>query len=440
MKIISLQAENIKRISAVEITPTGNLVEITGKNGAGKTSILDAIWWTLAGTRHVQSAPIHKGAPKGHCTLNLGDFIVTRSFKAKDGGEYSTALTVESADGARFPKAQDLVNSFLGEFTFDPLEFARAKPADQFDALKAFVPGFDFEKTAQLQAGDFAKRTDLNRTAKEKAAAAEQIAVPNNFTPIDEGALLDAIMDAGADNERLADRKRRREETGREAARKIAFANDQRSKAEAWHKEARRLIDLADIAVTEAAEADDEALDLNDKLADAPALPDPVDVSDLRAQLDAAKAHNAMGARAEEKTRLSNEAAKAKADAAEITERMEAREKAKRDAIAAAKLPIAGIEFGDGKILLNGQPFDQASDAEQLRASIAIAMASNAKLRVIRVRDGSLLDADSMKILDEMAEQHDTQVWVETVQSGAPTAFVIEDGRLAERAHAAAAE
>ena len=38
MKIVRLTAENIKRLVAVEITPDGNVVQITGKNGAGKTS------------------------------------------------------------------------------------------------------------------------------------------------------------------------------------------------------------------------------------------------------------------------------------------------------------------------------------------------------------------------------------------------------------------
>lgn len=49
MKIVSLTAENVKKLTVVEITPAGNLVQITGKNGQGKSSVLDAIWWALAG-------------------------------------------------------------------------------------------------------------------------------------------------------------------------------------------------------------------------------------------------------------------------------------------------------------------------------------------------------------------------------------------------------
>ena len=44
MKILTLTAENFMRLAAVEITPDGNMVQITGRNGMGKSSVLNAIW------------------------------------------------------------------------------------------------------------------------------------------------------------------------------------------------------------------------------------------------------------------------------------------------------------------------------------------------------------------------------------------------------------
>src|SRR3990170_4767078 len=91
MKILKLTAENVKKLRAVEITPTGELVEITGRNGAGKSSVLDAIWWALAGTKHIQAVPIRKGATKARIRLDLGELIVERRFTpagaAPAGGE-----------------------------------------------------------------------------------------------------------------------------------------------------------------------------------------------------------------------------------------------------------------------------------------------------------------------------------------------------------------
>ena len=42
MKIIELQAENVKRLKAVDITPDGTLQVIGGRNAQGKSSVLDA--------------------------------------------------------------------------------------------------------------------------------------------------------------------------------------------------------------------------------------------------------------------------------------------------------------------------------------------------------------------------------------------------------------
>jgi hypothetical protein len=83
---------------------------------------------------------------------------------------------------------------------------------------------------------------------------------------------------------------------------------------------------------------------------------------------------------------------------------------------------------------LNGHPFVQASDAEQLRASIAIAISMNPQIRVIRVRDGSLLDEDSIKLVAELAEANDCQVWLERVDSSGKIGFVLEDGHVKEAA------
>ena len=57
LRIVGLVAENVKRIEVVELKPTGDVVEITGKNGSGKTSLLDAIWYAfLLGGRLARAA------------------------------------------------------------------------------------------------------------------------------------------------------------------------------------------------------------------------------------------------------------------------------------------------------------------------------------------------------------------------------------------------
>jgi hypothetical protein len=114
-----------------------------------------------------------------------------------------------------------------------------------------------------------------------------------------------------------------------------------------------------------------------------------------------------------------------------MTANMADRLKAANEQIAAAKLPVAELTITpEGLVMLAGFPFSQASDAQQLRASIELAMALNPRLRVIRVRDGSLLDDDGMALVRDMAERHGYQVWIERVGSDAATGFELVEGRI----------
>jgi hypothetical protein len=119
--------------------------------------------------------------------------------------------------------------------------------------------------------------------------------------------------------------------------------------------------------------------------------------------------------------------------AEDLTAEIEKIDKRKADGLKAAKFP-GGLPLGfdDTGVLLNGIPFKQASGAEQLRASLAMAIALNPALRVIRIADGSLLDSEGLKLVGDMASAHDYQVWIEVVSDGDGFGFMIEDGEVAD--------
>ena len=169
---------------------------------------------------------------------------------------------------------------------------------------------------------------------------------------------------------------------------------------------------------------------LEKQIDEAPALPAPIIVTELRAELDAAKVANVNVARREQRDRITTEAQALEAEAKGLTERMEARESQRIMAIKAAKMPVEGLGFGDGFVTYNGLPFDQASDGEILRVSTEIAMNENPKLRVIRIRDGSLLDDDNLAILTKMAAERDYQIWIEQVDRSGSVGIVMEDGEV----------
>lgn len=445
MRIVGLQVENVKRVKAIEIKPGANgVIEITGKNRQGKSSILDAMWWAITEAKHIQDVPIRKGADRAVIRVDLGKLKVTRTIRAPkaEGGEFTTSLKVENEDGFAAKSPQALLDALVGQLTFDPLEFTRMKPEAQFNACRAFVPGFDFDANAKARKAAFDDRTGVNRTAKDLNAQAEGVVVDltaAGLAKVDEAELVTQLEQAGQTNADIEKRRGNRENaqtkisadraTATELLQRAAkLREDTERQATAWENQASEL--QANAAETEA------------KLEAAGPLPDPVNTELLTTQIAAARESNARIARAEEAARhradLIQRAGAAEKKAEALTAELAALDKAKTDAIAAAKLPVEGLSFGDGVVMLNGLPFDQASGAEQLGVSCAVAAALNPKLRVLRCKDGALLDGDAMKMLAEFAEANDMQIWIETVDSGRAGAIVIEDGMVKAESPAAA--
>lgn len=425
MKILKLSAENVKKLIAVEITPDGNIVTIAGRNGAGKTSVLDSIWWALAGTSHIQAQPIRKGETKARIRLDLGELIVERKFT-----ESGSTLSVENAEGARFPSPQKMLDALLGELSFDPLAFSRMEPRKQFDELRRVSEiDVDIDALDALNKGDYAKRTDINRDAKAKRAQAEGIIIPSceSTQAIDESALIEELQKAGEENTNIETRKANR-------AKFQVDANQKKKDADDLSNRAAKLREEAEAADKDANELLNAAAEIEKKLSAAPELPQPIDVAELRQKIDAARIANkaiiAKQQAVETKAKAIEEAEKLEAQSKAISESMAARDKSKADAIARAKLPVNGLGFGDGAVTYNGIPLEQSSSAEQLRVSLSIAMAANPKLRVIRIQDGSLLDDDSLAAISKAAEENDYQVWIERVDTSGKIGIVIEDGMV----------
>lgn len=147
-------------------------------------------------------------------------------------------------------------------------------------------------------------------------------------------------------------------------------------------------------------------------------------------QLEAIEARNEAARRRRERKRLATSL-----DAARDAERTAARkaedaEASRERALSEADLPVKGLRFDEEGVTLNGIPFDQASTAEQIRASVAMGLAQNPTLRVMLVREGSLLDAESMTLLAEVADEWDAQLIVERVTDGNGVGITIEDGEV----------
>lgn len=411
MRIIGLEASNFKRLKAVRIKPDGTLVRIEGCNGAGKSSVLDAIAAALGGAKQCPDVPIRRGTNTASVEIDLGDLVVERTFTTKGG----TALEVRTKDGVPQKSPQAILDKLLGDLTFDPEGFVNMKPADQLAILKRLA-GLDFAKEDAERESIYHQRKAANVELRSaEASLGDAPVVPPNLPdkPTSMTDLAQEYQEALATNRAIDDH-----------AGKITRAEGKLA----------TLIQTIDRLAAELAQAGKDRAELEAALAvgrEQHSKMQPANVAAIKSRMETIEETN----RLIEKRRRYREA-QSRIESLETvvtnyTNAIESIDQAKRERLMAAKFPLPDLSIDDTGPTLKGLPFAQASQAEQLRASVAIAMAQRPKLPIMLVRDGSRLDNNSMKLLREIAEEYDAQVFVERVSDvHSPAAVVIEDGEV----------
>ncbi len=407
-KIVSLFAENVKRLKAIEISPKGNTVIISGKNEQGKSSILDAIWLACkysAASKQIPN-PIREGKNHAMIVMNIGDYTITRQFRMNGDNEVTTRLSVERSNGDVVKSPQSLIDGFIGSLAFDPLEFMRLNSKEQREMLAEISKLNLAELDAQHQQL-YEERTELNRQQKSLGANIAQIAPPTDTTATVEVNSADLLTDL-----------RRWQESLREARLYTARKAQLSDRIKALEKELETLKEQYDNEYENVVNVFDEAACV-------------AEISKVETQIGRAAEINA---RVKEVKFYNDTTTKMNAvqnRLSEIESGIDAIKTARQTAIEAAELPIDGLVLTDDGVTFKGQPLSQLSTSQQIKISMVLAMAANPELRVIRIKDGSLLDADNLALIDEIAKDGDFQVWIECVDSSGKVGFYIEDGEVA---------
>jgi hypothetical protein len=414
--IIGLQVENVKRVVAVkiEVSPEGGLVILSGDNGAGKSSILDAIEMALRGGDVIPAQPIRNGQKTARVIVKTESWVITRRFTEK--GSY---LDVTTADGLAPKSPQALLNELVTTVGFDPQAFAKMDQKEQAATLLRLFPvPLDLKKNAADAKAAFDERTLVNRDAKQLEARVLAIPFDAAIQPfeVDVSALTAKLseIDAGA--------QRRLEATGRLDSAKREEASARCAVEEAEKQLAAMKRELAE------ATAHREAC--SRILVGLESVEDRVPVVEA---INAAAGVNARVRQQKERKALTAQLDAKRAEADRLTAAIYARARERQEALAAASFPVPGLTIGDtGEVLFNGLPIEQCASSEQIRIGVALAAAANPKLKVCFVRDGSLLDGKTRAVLAELAKEHNLQVWMECV-GDVPGSIHIVDGGVAEK-------
>jgi hypothetical protein len=406
VSITALQVENVKRVKAVALECAPGLTVIGGKNRQGKTSVLDAIAWTLGGERFRPSEPRHDGAigdPRTSITLSNG-LVVTRS------GKNSALKVIDPAGGKA---GQKLLDSFIGEFALDLPKFRHASPTEQTKILLGLLGIGDKLNQLERQEKDiYSQREAVGQiAARKKALVAELPEHPDApAEPVSAGELIQQQQAILAKNGRNQELRLRRDQIladGQRQAEVVASLGAQLAEAEA--KLAKLRNDYVAASKTAEALADESTDELAAQLAG-------VEATNAKVRANQAKA-----------------AAVAEADALKTeyghTARIEAVRAERVALLAAVKLPLAGLSIAAGALVYQGKTWDCMAGADQLRVATAIARALKPECGFVLVDKLEELDADTLREFGAWLEAEGLQVIGTRVSTGDECSIVIEDGQ-----------
>lgn len=416
LKVLELHIENFMRVRVVDISPDGTIQIIAGDNAAGKTSVLNALFAALrnAALNKEVKKPIRDGEDHALVRLEIGEivngekkveYIVTRTWK--DG---STSLKLEAGkdNGARYPKPQETLDGLMSKIAFDPMAFIQLKPDEQVDELLKIVK-FDINVEAlDIEARNiYEERTEIGRNVKSLTGQL------NGLGEVEE-APAEAVLVSELIDSYNASRAYQEERAN-------VWARVQRFEAEVLELETK--LELAKDNVA------DSRKEFRMEYAE-----EPTDSDAIKLRIDSVEDTNNKVRRNSErkdvKSKLDtqNEAYNA------ISARLDAIDKEKQDALKRAKFPIEGLGYVKNDkekfVTFNDIPISQISMSEQIRVSLSIAMSGKPELRIVEIRDGSLLDDATMAMIEEMAKDGEWQLFIERVGTKDENAVIIVDGEV----------
>ncbi len=416
VKINSLEIENVKRVKAVAFEPTKDgLTIIGGKNGQGKTSVLDAIAWTLAGDRYKPSEPKNRDSvlpPHLKITLNNG-LVVERK------GENSN-LTVVDPSGQK--AGQTLLNSFVNEISINLPRFLEMNSKDKARTLLRVI-GLENE-IAQLDREEerlAQERLFKGRERDQKKGYADTLQefpdTPKDLVSIKE--LIDEqqrILAQNGENQRLRDNlgqlKASREQLmfkGVELAEKL--------------KEFERLIMENGLELSKL----DKQIETAEKTVEELKDESTAELEQSIADIERINEQVRSNLRKEEAYLEAEDLSKAYGDlTSEIEDVREQRLRLLND----AKLPLAGLSVTDGELTYNGDKWDAMSSSDQLKVGTAIARAINPSCGFVLLDKLEQLDLDTLTAFSDWLKEEGLQVIGTRVSGGDECQIIIEDGEI----------
>lgn len=433
MKITKIRIKNLFGIKETELD--GSPVEITGANGVGKTSVIDAIRYALTNNSNREYI-IKKGETEGEIYIETDTGLSISRKKRTGMSDYKSIK-----DGKEeVSSPETFLRTIFTPLQINPVEFTQMSPAEQNriildliefgwdlnwikDQFGEIPPDINFNQNIlqvlnDIQAENgyyFQKRQDINREIRHTKAFIAEIAqtIPAGYQydkwinyPLGEKYReLEKTKAYNNNIQRAKDfvKNYNNQIRGFEAEYQIALTAEEKAisaERESLNRTIERL--KAEIKAAEEKLAGlDEKLDnkrqllkaqFESKVAElkgknesaiAYAQNEMIDTKKLEAEVDLAERMIKFVNEYQRMTSLQSKANELIQESEELTRKIELARKLPGEILKTAKLPIEGLTVENGIPLINGLPVSNLSEGEQLELCIDIAISKPNTLQII---------------------------------------------------------
>ena len=449
MKTTKIVIKNLFGIEEKELD--GSSVEISGTNGTGKTSVIDAIKYALT-NKSDRDYIIRSGEREGEILIETDAGISISRKKRTDKADYKSIRS----GGKEIPSPESFLTTLFTPLQLNPVEFLALSKQEQNRAILDLidfkwdinwikeqfgeVPGWvDYSKNilevlAEIQSekGDyFMDRQDINRDIRNKKAFIEEIAATlpegykaDDWRNYDVGKTYDVIIKAEQDNSRIQRAKLfldsyENKVRGIDADGSIQKSNIEKAFADkksnllskierlkgeisTCEKELSMMGDglkkeyeLIDTKIA----AEKEKLSHDMGVAEEYAGKEFKDVSKLKEEVQNAEAMKQHINEYDRMQRLNDEIDTLTASAERLTAKIEKARALPGEILKNANIPVEGLTVVDGKPLVNGLPISNLSEGEKLSLCVDVAAANPNALSLILLDGVEKLSEENRKKL-----------------------------------------
>lgn len=459
MRVTKIKIKNIYGVS--EQTLDGKSVELTGKTGTGKSSVLDAIKVCLT-NRSDRKYIIKQGETEGEIYIECDNGLtIDRKIRTEK------ADSIRVVDDNKVSKTpQSFLNGIFTELQLDPIGFISKTPAEQNRIILNLI---DFkwdlnwikEKFGEIPSGvDYHKhilevlndiqsekgiyyltRQDKNRDLRNKLLFIQDISktMPDNYdynkwNTYNIGEKYKELEKIRQSNNRIEraklfksdyDNKVRGYDADKEIS--IAALNKEFSQKKTdLTEEIARYEELIKSKKNELVNLDNT---LNDKIklveseyrekiakldtdtatADKFASLTPISTKELEDEINTAEEMRKHLKDYEHIVQLNNECDKLKVETDELTRKIELARNLPGEILKEATLPIESLTIENGVPLINGLPISNLSDGQKLKLSVEIATSKVDRLKIILLDGTEKLDTETRNQLYALCKEKGLQ-------------------------------